>query len=415
MLTMLSGTAAAQGTSVSPNNTNSPYTRYGYGQLADLGSGHSKGMGGVAYALRDKSQINFVNPASYTAVDSLTFIFDGGVSLQNTNFNDGTLKQNAKNSSFDYISMMFRASEWCGISIGLLPYSNIGYNIGEYREDADFEESSESVAYYGTGGLHQLYAGVGFKILKNLSVGANFSYLWGDVTHNNVLAFPNNSSIYTQTTSEETKIHSYKLDIGLQYTLQLDKKNDLTIGAVYSPGHNLNNSGTRQTLLGNDTYGYTSSTTDLHRQTGIPTTIGGGVAYRYDNRLTVAADVMHQMWSDVTFLGQKNALCDLTRVSVGAEMVPNHMGRSYLAHVRYRLGAFYSLPYYKVAGVRPTKEYGVTAGFGFPMWGNRSRVNVSAQYVRTQASRDMFLDENTFRICIGVTFNERWFFKRRVD
>ena len=73
VLTMLSGVAMAQ------NNTNSPYTRYGYGQLADQGSANSKGMGGVAYALRDKHLVNFANPASYSAVDSLTFIFDGGM------------------------------------------------------------------------------------------------------------------------------------------------------------------------------------------------------------------------------------------------------------------------------------------------------------------------------------------------
>ena len=60
LLMMLSGAAVAQ------NNTNSPYTRYGYGQLADQGSGNSKAMGGIAYGLRDKYQVNFANPASYT-------------------------------------------------------------------------------------------------------------------------------------------------------------------------------------------------------------------------------------------------------------------------------------------------------------------------------------------------------------
>ena len=115
MLAMMSGVAAAQ------NNTNSPYTRYGYGQLADQGSGNSKAMGGIAYGLRDRYQINFANPASYTAVDSLTFLFDGGVSLQNTNFSNGTVKKNAKNSSFDYITMQFRIAKWGAMSIGMLP------------------------------------------------------------------------------------------------------------------------------------------------------------------------------------------------------------------------------------------------------------------------------------------------------
>ena len=90
LLMMLSGATIAQ------NNTNSPYTRYGYGQLADQGSGNSKAMGGIAYGLRDKYQVNFANPASYTAIDSLTFIFDGGISLQNTNFSNGTISKMPK-------------------------------------------------------------------------------------------------------------------------------------------------------------------------------------------------------------------------------------------------------------------------------------------------------------------------------
>ena len=140
LLTMVTGMAIAQ------NNTNSPYTRYGYGQLADQGSGNSKAMGGIAYGLRDKYQVNFANPASYTAIDSLTFIFDGGISLQNTNFSNGTIKQNAKNSSFDYITMQFRLGKWAAMSLGLLPYSNVGYSMAEYKEDTDYPFPIQRVA-----------------------------------------------------------------------------------------------------------------------------------------------------------------------------------------------------------------------------------------------------------------------------
>ena len=72
LLMMVTGTAIAQ------NNTNSPYTRYGYGDLSDQSFGNSKAMGGIAFGLRDGAQINPTNPASYTAIDSLTFLFEGG-------------------------------------------------------------------------------------------------------------------------------------------------------------------------------------------------------------------------------------------------------------------------------------------------------------------------------------------------
>ena len=77
------------GLAVAQTSTNSPYTRYGFGQLADQNFGNSKAMGGIAYGLRNGYQINASNPASYTAIDSLTFLFDAGMTLQNANFKDG--------------------------------------------------------------------------------------------------------------------------------------------------------------------------------------------------------------------------------------------------------------------------------------------------------------------------------------
>ena len=114
LLTILSGAAVAQ------NNTNSPYTRYGYGDLVNQNFGNSKAMGGIAFGLRDGSQINPLNPASYTAIDSLTFLFEGGASLQNSNISDGSVKLNVKNSSFDYIAMQFRLHRRVAMSIGWL-------------------------------------------------------------------------------------------------------------------------------------------------------------------------------------------------------------------------------------------------------------------------------------------------------
>lgn len=114
-------------------------------------------------------------------------------------------------------------------------------------------------------------------------------------------------------------------------------------------------------------------------------------------------------------MNDENAFCKQYKIALGAEFYPNPTGRSYLAHVKYRVGAYYSEPYYKIDGVRAAKEYGLTAGFGLPIPKTRSILSISAQYVKMQGTQAAFLDENTLRICVGVTFNERWFFKRKVD
>ena len=58
----------------------SPYSRYGYGELENGSFGAARSMGGLGYGLRSSGQINALNPASYTAIDSLTFMMELGVS-----------------------------------------------------------------------------------------------------------------------------------------------------------------------------------------------------------------------------------------------------------------------------------------------------------------------------------------------
>lgn len=412
LLMMVTGTAIAQ------NNTNSPYTRYGYGDLSDQSFGNSKAMGGIAFGLRDGAQINPLNPASYTAIDSLTFLFEGGVSLQNMNISGSGVKLNAKNSSFDYLAMQFRLHPRIAMSIGLLPFSNVGYSVSDSKVDNGV---SQTRSFTGDGGLHQLYGGIGVKVLKNLSLGVNASYFWGDITRTRTIIYPATSESYSYIQQMGVSISDYKLDFGTQYTLDFNKKHSMTIGAVFSPKHKLNNDYTVTTQVS------TTNSNNLDATLELPNTFGVGFTYNYDKRLTVGADYSLQQWSKTKFgvntsddavredFNETYTYCNRHKVSVGAEYIPNLMGRSYLSHIKYRLGAYYTTPYYKIGGKEATREYGVTAGFGLPVPRSRSILSISGQFVRISGQESAFVNENIFRVSIGLTFNERWFFKRRVE
>jgi hypothetical protein len=403
-------------TAVAQNNTNSPYTRYGYGDLSNRDFGNSKAMGGIAYGLRNGSQINPLNPASYTTVDSLTFIFEGGVSMQNDNVKDGDLRMNVKNSSLDYVAMEFRAHKGIGISLGMLPYSSVGYNVY-----TTYSETSTSPAYTkqltGDGGLHQAYGGIGVKLLKNLSVGANFSLMWGDITRSLSMIYPSYTSLSGSGTTTPSYIEAnsvslrgFEMTFGAQYTQKLSKKSHLTVGAVFSPKRDLNSDLTVQTSA--------SSTTSIDSVAtyNMPMSYGAGLTYVYDNRLTVGFDYSMEKWGDVTYMNEKNAFCDRSKYSFGLEYLPARLTRSYIKLIRYRVGAYYTTPYYKLEnGERACREYGVSAGFGLPLPRTRSLVSLTAQYIHVDGLQASMIDENIFRLSIGVTFNERWFFKRKVD
>ena len=64
------------------NNISSPYSGYGVGLLDNVTSAPLAAMGHVSYAMQHNTgYINFRNPASYAAFDSLSFIADAAFSI----------------------------------------------------------------------------------------------------------------------------------------------------------------------------------------------------------------------------------------------------------------------------------------------------------------------------------------------
>lgn len=410
------------GLAMAQTSTNSPYTRYGFGQLADQNFGNSKAMGGIAYGLRNGYQINASNPASYTAIDSLTFLFDAGMTLQNANFKDGSIKTNAKNSSFDYMAMQFRLWKKMGMTIGFLPFSTVGYSLYKSEALPAQEDQYAIYSYTGDGGFHQVFAGLGYKVWNNLSVGANFSYLYGDISHQAMTAI---SATTTRSVKlEQFKINDYKLDLGLQYTHTFNKKNVINLGAVYSLGHSMHGEAYNyhQTAVESNgsVYVQTQTGDTISNPFKMPHTFGVGLTYVYDNRLTVGVDYTLQKWetADLNWNKFNKGSVEMgqrSKIAVGTEFIPNYLSHNYLNRIRYRAGVYYSSPYTKIDGQDGAREYGVSFGFGFPMFQSKSILNISGQYVKVSPKVKGMLEENYLKINVGLTFNERWFMKWKVN
>ncbi len=191
----------------------------------------------------------------------------------------------------------------------------------------------------------------------------------------------------------------------------------MNFGAVYSLGHSVNGKGYKynQKWLNGADYPSTQTGDTITNAFSLPHTFGAGLTYVYDNRLTIGADFTYQQWEDAKFYNEKSYFSNRTKIAAGAEFVPNPYSRNYLKRVRYRVGGYYSDPYTKVDGQDGTREYGVSAGFGFPLFQSKSILNISGQYVRVSPKVKGMLEENYLKINIGLTFNERWFMKWKVD
>lgn len=413
---------------VAQSGTNSPYSQYGLGLLNEQSSGFNRGMNGLGLAFREHNQVNYINPASYSALDSLTFIFDAGLSGQITNFNENGHKINANNADFEYAVAAFRAFKHVGVSFGIVPFTNVGYNyaITDYLNDD--RDVAYTNTYSGSGGIHQVYFGAGWEFLKGLSVGANISYLWGDIDRSVINSY-SDGSINTLSKYYTASVKSYKLDVGLQYQLALDKKNALAIGLTYGLGHKLGTD-PKCNIISTNTMTAVADTASFTVNNGleIPTSFGAGVMWNHANKLKLGADFSYQQWGSLQYPvyrvvndEQRYELTDdyykdRYKVTVGGEFCNDEMSRRFFDRIRFRAGVSYATSYYKINGLDGPDEISASIGFGIPIvnaYNNRSVLNISGQWVHSAANG--LLTENTFRINIGITFNERWFMKWKVD
>lgn len=406
------------------SGTNSPYSQYGIGVLSDQATGFNRGMAGVGIAFNESNQVNPLNPASYGNVDSLSFIFDAGVSLQLTNFQEGSRKLNARNANFEYVVAAFRVAKHFGMSFGIMPYSNIGYNYSSSANVSDNNTTVSTTQYTGNGGVRTLYVGAGWMPVKGLAIGVNVGYLWGNCERSIVNSY---SDAYVNTLSRyyTSEPFSYKLDLGVQYTQKLGRKDNITIGAIFSPGHSLSGGCNMDEISTNSQTGVTDTVSvNIGRGMFLPNTYGVGVTYSHTNKWRVGLDYNLQQWSEKPFPvfangkyeAVKGALLDRQRIALGGEFAANPLSRTYINRVRVRAGVSYATPYIKVNGQDGPKEISATIGLGLPItnsYNNRSILNVSGQWVRTSAPG--MIKENSFRINLGLTFNERWFMKWKLE
>lgn len=388
-------------------NTTSPYSMFGYGVLNDYATSAQRAMGGVGYAMNGGRQINVMNPASYAAIDSLTFLWDAGIDLSILSSKEGNLKANSTGGGIDYLTMQFPITKDLGASIGLVPYSSVGYEFS-----STIENGTETRA--GSGGLNLFYGGISYKLpVEGFSVGANFGYLFGTNVYDS----------YTYSTSTTlfervVKVRTWDLKLGVLYTQKFNKLHKATIGLTYSPkksmhGHTWGAYYDMTSDETQDTIGYTS----LSGKNYSPASIGLGLNYVYDDKLMAEVDLTYQKWKDAKFAAVEGfedfKFDNRWKVAGGLQYTPRQRG-GFFRRVNYRVGAYYGHDYLNVRG-NNVREYGITCGFGLPAPASKTVINIGFEYKRRSSSPVNYITEDYFNITLGVNFNQMWFWQNKIN
>ncbi len=399
--------AALLSLAVTAQNTTSPYSKIGYGLLNDNATGIQRSMGGVGYAMQNGRQINAMNPASYSQVDSLTFLWDIGLDLTNLWSKENDKSGHNFGGGLDYIASQFRITRGLGGSFGLVPYSSVGYSFGSKLENG-------SDVRNGNGSINQLYLGAGWEPLKGLSIGANIAYMFGTTT--------NQSQVITTSTTvfqRVIQVRDYNVQLGLQYGVPVrGGKDRLTLGVTYQPkksfhGHAWGSYYDIQDTK-EDTVGYVSMSGKYEQ----PHSIGVGVSYNYEQRFYGEIDFTYQNWHDAKYLPIEGfevstlKFNDRWKVAAGLQYNPNRRG-SFFGAMSFRVGGHYNHDYINITGSN-LRDYGVSAGLSLPVPSGKSTINFGLEWNHRYSTPTTMINENYFNITFGITFNELWFWKNKI-
>jgi hypothetical protein len=406
--------------------TYSPLSRYGLGDIQNHGFSGVHGMGNTGIGYRSSRGINNLNPASYTAMDSLSFYFEAGISDYWQSFETGGTTGENSNMVFDYITLGFSPSTKVSANFGIRPFSSTGY---AYKQISEINENTTATQeLVGSGNISQLYLGLAFKPVKHLSVGGNISYLFGNLQNVSKASF-NESGDLNYGVKRELHASSILYDFGIQYEYVLSKNRTIIFGATYRPKIGLKGDTLFYAANGYE-FGDNTDLFSLNNENKVikneqndfngndqeyPGSIGFGVSYSIKNKLTIGGDFNFEAWEDANQLNSKLDVQNTTRYSVGAEFIPNdRAAKNYLNRIHYRIGGYYNNDYQIINNIE-TYNYGITFGVGLPLRRSKTAINFSLELGQRNANNSFDYKEKYGKVKVNLSLHEFWFAKRQFD
>ncbi len=401
------------------NNVQSPFARYGIGNLEQQGSFRERSMGGISSGIRNNLTLNYVTPASYSSIDTSSFIFDFGIEYGVIKLSDGDKTFLSQDLNFSHLMLGFPIMKGWGVAAAVVPYSNGTYQIIENTTDAVGTEDILE-RHTGSGGYQKALIGTGFSPMKYFSAGVNMFLVFGEITRLNDLIFTDDNNYFNTRKSARSSMHGIGWDASLQFMLPLPDRKYFNAGITYTPAFDLGTTNQeiifRYSSIQTSTLALdTLSNVTVSTSSRIPQTIRGGITFGKNDKFTAGADIVYSSWSKASLPGAYGTYSDVLSLHAGAEYIPDKFSNyNFFDRVEYRAGCRYGESYALYGGDN-IKEYGITFGAGIPMRRSRSRISLVVD-LSTRGNRDPAIPGET-RISIGASLNlyDYWFLKRQYE
>ncbi|WP_442589344.1 hypothetical protein ACSBL2_25315 [Pedobacter sp. AW31-3R] len=414
--------------------TQSPYSRFGLGNLTGSQLPQFRAMGGVSTAVNKpvnfnlQSNINVQNPASYAGINLTTI--DVGISVGATTLKMGSEKDNSFNGALSHVAFAFPVTPHSAFSFGLIPYSQVGYNYSSKGTVSSGSNPSVGNATYtntGEGGLNKAYLGYGFQLWDHLRLGANVEYLFGNIIENRDVDYRDDGYFLAARLQNKNSIGGLAYSYGVQYDIRLDSKTSLNFGYSGSSSSSINSTKTYlATKYITDAVGDDGGALETIDSVGgakqklkLPLIHNFGIALQKDNKWLIGADFRTGKWSGLTLNSQSMGLQDTYGASLGGQITPDFTSiNNYFKRVDYRLGVNYDKTYIQQGG-EDIKQMGIAFGVGLPLASSPTRtayrLNLTAEVGKRGTTNNGLLQENYMNFHVSFMINDRWFRQFKFD
>jgi hypothetical protein len=404
------------------------FSSFGVGDMWEPAQANVQGMGGVGLSNPQYWYINNINPA-LLVFNKLT-TFHAGVAGDWRRASNGNESEKNYGGNMNYLMLAFPIklhrwgsypSRWTS-SVSLTPYSTVNYGYS-YSQPIENTTGTATFIEKGSGGINQLSWSNGFSLTKYLSVGVRANYLFSSIENDFGKSVKLADDQLILLTTNTLKRYNYKdFQFAGAASLHLDSLGTnnyrYNLGAVYTMDANvttdyfelLERYTQNGTLLAQDTI-----VGSRLGNTFIPGNLAVGMSFGKAETWAFGVDARVTDFTEFTAFEKKETpVGQGWKVAAGLEVTPDptSMG-SYVKRMTFRTGvSLEESPY--LANNNPLRDFGINFGFSAPVsrfssvdlafrWGKRGNIGLNT------------IEEEYFKIYFGVTFNDKWFIKRRFD
>lgn len=398
-------------------NSASPYSYFGIGENFEAVTVEQASMGGIGVATKNNHHLNFINPAANADLRAATYAIGG--SLTFLTVKEGNESQTGNSTNLRYISLGFPVGKKAGFSVGLQPFSSVGYSL------VDKENTEDVTVFSGEGGANKIYASYGIYAYKGLSLGVEAGFVFGNIENN---VFNKRTDVVLATSHEESfNVRGGQFKLGAQYKTELKNKLQLSTGASFTLSSDLSVKGNERMYSISEDDGKIKDVLfdrSLNGNINVPLKSVYGFGIGKENKWYVEVNQQYQsaLGSNSIFItdGQSHKYDDSSKFAIGGYFIPKvNSITSYWDRVTYRAGLRFEdtgLLVKTTDNFEPVKDFGINVGLGLPLPRQLSNLNVGFEYGQRGTTNNNLIKENYFNVRLSLSLNSiKWFHKTRID